>query len=55
MMQPIKLAIIGTGIIGSLYARICKQIYGVEVVALHDVNEGRVKDLADEYLRMGGI
>jgi len=47
-MQSIKLAIIGTGIIGSLYARICNQIYGVEVVALHDVNEKRVADLAKE-------
>ena len=47
-MQTIKLAVIGTGIIGSLYARICKQIFGVEVVAIHDVNEKRAEDLANE-------
>jgi predicted dehydrogenase len=48
IVQTIKLAIIGTGIIGSLYARICKQIFGVEVVAIHDVNEKRAEDLAKE-------
>lgn len=46
--KTIGVAVIGTGFMGSLYARICAQTPGVEVVALCDLVAERVEALAQE-------
>ncbi len=43
-----RIAIIGTGLIGSHYARICRQMFGVTLVALQDAAESSVGPLARE-------
>lgn len=47
-MEPIKIAIIGTGVIGSIYGRICSQMCEIELVAVHDVDRSRAEALARE-------
>jgi predicted dehydrogenase len=47
-MERTKLAIIGTGTIGTIYAKIVKQMYEADLVAIHDISEKRVRSLADE-------
>jgi UDP-N-acetylglucosamine 3-dehydrogenase len=47
-VTPIRIAVIGAGFMGSLYARICSQIPGVEVAAICDIMPERVVPLADE-------
>jgi predicted dehydrogenase len=47
-MEPIKIAIIGSGVIGSIYARICSQMFEVELVAVHDLERARAEKLAQE-------
>lgn len=47
-MKQVNLAIIGTGLMGSLYARIASQMAGVKVVALCDLLPERVEPLAKE-------
>ena len=47
-VMPIKIAIIGAGFMGSVYARICSQINGTEVVAVCDVVPEQARRLANE-------
>jgi predicted dehydrogenase len=47
-MEQVKVAVIGTGLIGSHYARICRQMAGVELVAVCDVVADRAEALAKE-------
>lgn len=47
-MKQVYLAIIGAGYMGSLYARICSQMPGVNVVTLCDARAERVEPLAAE-------
>jgi len=47
-MDQVKVAVIGAGLIGSLYARICRQLVGVELVAICDVMAERAEALAKE-------
>lgn len=45
-MTTIHIAIIGTGLIGSLYACSCHQMPGVQVVAVHDSHADRANKMA---------
>jgi UDP-N-acetylglucosamine 3-dehydrogenase len=47
-MDEIQLAVIGTGLIGSLYSHIIAQTYGAKLVAVCDVISERVGALAEE-------
>lgn len=47
-MCTINVAIVGVGLIGTLYSRICKQLYGVNLAAVVDVDPTRVETLAKE-------
>lgn len=44
-----KVGIIGAGGMGRVYARSFRQISGVEVYAVNDIDENRMKQLAEEY------
>lgn len=44
-----KVGIIGAGGMGRVYARSFSQISGVEVYAVNDIDENRMKQLAEEY------
>jgi len=46
---PLKIAVIGVGIMGMHHLRIYHSLKNVEVVAVVDTNEDRVKSVAEEY------
>ena len=48
-MEPLKAAIIGTGIFGSFHARAYDEIPYVETVAICDLKEERARRVADEF------
>jgi UDP-N-acetylglucosamine 3-dehydrogenase len=48
MNVKIKAGVIGTGVMGSNYARMIKTLRDVELVGIMDVNESQVTDLAKE-------
>jgi UDP-N-acetylglucosamine 3-dehydrogenase len=48
MSDKIKAGVIGTGLMGSTYARLIKTLRDVELVGIMDVNEKQVTDLAKE-------
>lgn len=54
-MEQIGLAVIGTGLMGSLYTRIASQIAGVKVIALCDLLADRVEPLAREVRAMAYV
>jgi predicted dehydrogenase len=47
-MDSIRVAIIGAGIIGTLYGRIIQDLFGVDVIAVHDINPSSADALAQE-------
>jgi len=48
-MKTVRLGIIGTGTIGTIYGRICTQMNGVNLTAIHDLDKEKVEALAREW------
>ena len=48
-MTTVNLAIIGTGLIGSIYARISHEMVGVNLVAVHDVQADKAQAIAEQF------
>ncbi|MEI8176445.1 MAG: Gfo/Idh/MocA family oxidoreductase [Candidatus Omnitrophota bacterium] len=48
-MDTIRVAVIGTGHLGSIHARIYSQLEGVELVGVCDIDESRARKTAKEY------
>ena len=48
MEAPVRIAIVGAGFMGSLYARICNQMCGVELTAVCDIARPAAEKVAGE-------
>ncbi len=48
-MTTVNLAIIGTGLIGSIYARIAHEMVGVNLVAVHDARADKAGAIAKQF------
>lgn len=44
-MNKVRVGIIGVGFMGLIHAKICKELYSTELVAVADSNENRLKDI----------
>lgn len=49
MHQPLRIGVIGLGLIGGLHARIVAECPSAELVAVVDINYERAKQIADQY------
>jgi predicted dehydrogenase len=49
VLKPLKVAVIGAGVMGQHHLRICHQLKEVELLAVVDVNQERAKEMAAHY------
>ncbi|GGD56128.1 Gfo/Idh/MocA family protein [Paenibacillus nasutitermitis] len=48
-MEKMRTAVIGLGVMGRQHLRIYKEMEGVELVAVHDINESYARQVGEEY------